>query len=145
MAKHRAEQQVVVAARPAQCFDALVDYDSFPRWQRAVRRVEVLTRDGAGRGEHVAFEVDVKVRAVSYELRYAYEPPHRISWKYVRGDVKDIDGEFILEDRGDGTTLATYSVGLDPGVWLPRPLVKLLNEHAMRGSVEDLKRYVESR
>ena len=38
--------------------------------------------------------------------------------------MKDVDGEFVLEDKGDGTTLATYSLALDPGVWLPGPLAE---------------------
>jgi uncharacterized membrane protein len=141
--KH-AEQQIVVAGTPQQCFDALVDYDSFPEWQRAVKSAKVVTRDRAGRGKDVAFEIDAKVRTIDYTLRYSYEPPHRIAWDYVEGDVKDVDGEMVLEDLGDGTTLVTYSLALDPGVWLPGPLQKVLNDQVMKGSVEDLKKRVES-
>jgi uncharacterized protein YndB with AHSA1/START domain len=141
--KH-AEQQIVVEGTPQDCFDALVDYDSFPQWQRAVKSVTVETRDAEGRGEQVSFEIDAKVRTMRYTLRYSYEPPHRITWDYVEGDVKDVDGEFVLEDRGDGTTLATYSLALDPGVWLPGPVRKVLTDQVMKGSVEDLKRRVES-
>jgi uncharacterized protein YndB with AHSA1/START domain len=141
--KH-AEQQIVVEGTPQDCFDALVDYDSFPQWQRAVKSVTVETRDADGRGEQVSFEIDAKVRTMRYTLRYSYEPPHRITWDYVEGDVKDVDGEFVLEDRGDGTTLATYSLALDPGVWLPGPVRKVLTDQVMKGSVEDLKRRVET-
>jgi uncharacterized membrane protein len=140
--KH-AEQQIVVEGTPQQCFDALLDYEHFPDWQRAVKAVDVVTRDRAGRGEEVEFEIDAKVKTIRYTLRYSYEPPHRIAWDYVSGDVKDVDGEFVLEDRGDGTTLATYSLALDPGVWLPGPLQKVLRDQVMKGSVEDLKRRVE--
>jgi uncharacterized membrane protein len=140
--KH-AEQQIVVDGTPQQCFDALLDYESFPEWQRAVKSVEVVKRDRSGRGRDIAFEIDAKVRTIHYQLRYSYEPPHRIAWEYLGGDVKDVDGEMVLEDRGDGTTLATYSLALDPGVWLPGPLQKVLNDQVMKGSVEDLKRRVE--
>jgi uncharacterized membrane protein len=139
----RAEQQIVVEGTPQACFDALLDYESFPDWQRAVKSVEVEVRDRAGRGRDVAFEIDAKVKTINYRLRYSYEPPHRIAWEYLGGDVKDVDGELVLEDRGDGTTLATYSLALDPGVWMPGPLQKVLNDQVMKGSVEDLKRRVE--
>ena len=33
--------------------------------------------------------------------------------------MRDVDGEFVLEDQGDGTTLATYSLRIDPGMWVP--------------------------
>ena len=139
----KAEQQIVVEGTPQECFDALVDYERFPDWQRAVKTVDVVTRDSAGRGEEVSFEIDAKVKTIRYTLRYSYEPPARITWDYVSGDVKDVDGEMTLEDQGDGTTLATYSLALDPGVWLPGPLQKVLNDQVMKGSVEDLKRRVE--
>lgn len=139
----QAEQRIVVAGTPQQCFDELVDYPSFPDWQRAVKSAEVITRDADGRGEEVAFEIDAKVKTIRYTLRYSYEPPQRISWDYVEGDVKDVDGDMTLEDQGDGTTLVTYSLALDPGVWLPGRLQRILNDQVMKGSVEDLKRRVE--
>jgi uncharacterized membrane protein len=140
----RASQQIVVEGSPQECFDALVDYESFPDWQRAVKSVDVLTRDADGRGEEVAFEIDAKVKTVRYRLRYAYEEPHLITWDYLGGDVKDVDGEMTLEEQGDGTTLATYALALDAGVWLPGRLAKILNEQVMKGSVEDLKTRVEA-
>ena len=143
MGKRHAEQQLEIEGTPQECFDALVDYETFPEWQGAVKSVDVLTRDKDGRGEEVEFEVDAKVKTISYTLRYHYEEPHRITWDYLEGDIKHIDGEFILEDRGDGSTLATYSLDLDPGVWLPGKLAKVLNDQVMRGSVEDLKKRVE--
>jgi uncharacterized membrane protein len=140
----RAEQQIVVDGTPQACFDALLDYESFPDWQRAVKSVEVEARDRAGRGRDIAFEIDAKVKTIRYRLRYSYEPPHRIAWEYLGGDVKDVDGELVLEERGDGTTLATYSLALDAGVWLPGPVRTILTDQVMKGSVEDLKRRVES-
>jgi uncharacterized membrane protein len=140
----RAEQQIVVEGTPQQCFDALLDYESFPEWQRAVKSVEVEKRDRSGRGRDVAFEIDAKVKTIRYRLRYSYEPPHQIAWEYLGGDVKDVSGAMTLEDRGDATTLATYSLALDAGVWLPGPVRKILTDQVMKGSVEDLKRRVES-
>jgi hypothetical protein len=144
MGKKRSEQQIVIEAEPHACFDALVDYDTFPQWQDPVKHAEVLNRYDDGRGRDVEFEIDAKVKTVRYVLRYSYEEPHRITWEYVEGDVKEVDGEYVLEDRGDGTTLATYSLHIDPGVWVPGPLQKVLNEQVMRRSMEDLKRRVET-
>ena len=140
--KH-AEQQVVIQAPPQACFDALLEYETFPDWQSAVRWVEVVSRDDEGRGREVHFEVDAKIRSIRYELEYSYEPPHRIAWRYLDGDIRDVDGEFIFEDRGDGSTLATYSLALDPGVWLPDRIARMINEQVMRASVEELRTRVE--
>lgn len=145
MGGKRAERQILIDASPKRCFEALVDYETFPEWQRAVRACEVLTRDPEGRGKEVVFEIDAKIRSVSYTLDYRYEEPHLITWRYVEGDVRDVDGEFVFEDLGDGKTLATYALRLDPGLPLPGRLMNLLSEQVMQGSMEDLKHRVEGR
>lgn len=143
MARKRAERQIVIDASPQGCFEAVVDYESFPDWQRAVRSCEVLKRDRRGRGEQVAFEIDAKLKTIRYTLDYRYEEPHLVAWRYVEGDVRDVDGELVLEDRGDGTTLATYALRVDPGVWLPGRISDMLSNQVMHGALEDLKRRVE--
>ena len=135
---------VVIEAEPAACFAEITDYETFPEWQAAVKEVAVLSRDRQGRGEDVRFHIDAKVRQVSYTLRYSYDPPNAISWEYVDGDVKSVDGEYLFEDQGDGTTRATYELDIDPGVWLPGRIKKMLTDQVMKRSVEDLKRRVET-
>jgi coenzyme Q-binding protein COQ10 len=139
----RASQSVVIDGTPQECFDAITDYESFPGWQNAVKSVDVVSRDRDGRGREVEFEIDAKVKTVRYTLAYSYEEPSRITWDYLDGDVKDVDGEYTFEEDGDGSTLATYSLAIDPGVWVPGKIRSMLTEQVMKGSVEDLKRRVE--
>jgi uncharacterized membrane protein len=141
--RKRAERQIVIDGTPQECFDVLVEYESFPDWQRAVVSSAVLSRDNQGRGKEVAFEIDARLRSLKYTLDYRYEEPHLITWRYTGGDVKDVDGELVFEDRGDGTTLATYALRIDPGVWLPERIAGLLGDQVMQGAMEDLKRRVE--
>src|SRR4051794_27063469 len=103
---------LVIEAEPAVCFDEITDYETFPEWQAAVKEVDVLSRDGSGFGRDVRFVIDAKVRVVSYTLRYSYEQPRLVTWDYLDGDVKSVDGEFVFEERGDGATLATYSLDI---------------------------------
>src|SRR3954454_13178666 len=135
---------LVIEAEPSVCFDEITDYETFPEWQAAVKHGGLPSRDKAGRGRDVHFQIDAKLREVSYTLRYSYEPPHLITWDYVDGDVKSVDGEFVFEAQRDGATLATYSLAIDPGVWLPGPVKKVLTDQVMKRSVEDLKRRVEN-
>jgi uncharacterized membrane protein len=145
MGTKHAEQQVTIAAPPEACFGALLEYETFPEWQSAVKWVEVVTRDSEGRGREVHFEIDAKLKRIRYELEYSYEPPHRIAWTYLGGDIRDVDGEYIFEDQGDGSTLATYSLALDPGVWLPDRIARVINQQVMKASVEELRERVEGR
>jgi Polyketide cyclase / dehydrase and lipid transport len=135
---------LVIEAEPVVCFDEITTYETFPEWQAAVKDVDVMSLDSDGRGRDVRFVIDAKVRQVSYTLRYSYERPHLVTWDYVEGDVKSVDGEYVFEDQGDGTTLATYALEIDPGVWLPGPVKKMLTDQVMKRSVEDLKRRVEN-
>jgi uncharacterized membrane protein len=144
MGAKRAERQILIEAPPQDCFDALTDYDTFPEWQSAVKSCEVISRDERGRGKNVAFEIDARVKTVSYTLVYSYEEPHLITWDYVDGDLKDVDGDYEFEDRGGAGTLATYTLLIDPGIWLPGKLATTLSEQVMKGHMEDVKRRVEA-
>lgn len=143
MGAKQAQYSLVIDADPVTCFDAIIDYETFADWQAAVKSVEVLSRDEAGRGRDVRFHIDAKVREVTYTLRYSYDPPYRITWDYVGGDVKSVDGSYTLA-ADDERTLATYALAIDPGVWLPGPVKKVLTDQVMKRSVEDLKRRVET-
>lgn len=138
MGLHSAEQSESIDAAPQACFDALCDYESFPRWQQAVESVEVRERDGDGLASVVRFEIDAKVRRISYTLRYHYDEPARIWWEMVEGDVAAVEGEYLLEPK-DGGTHATYRLGIDPGVPVPGLLARRLTSGVMRRSVTDLR------
>ena len=138
------QQQALIPASPQDCFDAITDYETFPDWQDAVRSVEVVSRYDDGLGREVSFVVDARVKTISYRLEYSYDEPYRIEWDYLGGDVRDIDGSMTFEEQDDGLTLATYSVLLDAGVWMPGPIRKVLSDQVMKRSVDDLKRRVES-
>jgi hypothetical protein len=135
------EHAEVIAGTPSACLDALLDFGSYPQWQSAVQAVDVRE---PGSDPVVEFRVDAKVRTIRYVLRYHSEPPSRLWWEYVEGDARDVAGEYLLEDLGDGTTRATYRLDVDPGRFVPGPVKKLLTEGVMRSSVRDLKRRVES-
>ena len=142
MGSTQAEHAEVIAGTPAQCMDALLDFHSYPEWQSAVKSAEVVEDGGA---PVVEFKIDAKLKTVRYVLRYHPEPPARLWWEYVEGDVRSVSGEYVLEDMGDGRTKATYRLDIDPGRFVPGPIRKALTDVVMRGSVRELKQRVEAR
>jgi len=86
-----------------------------PQWQGGLVALTPLERDGEGRPTLVESESDIKVRHVKTQVRFSYEPPTRLSWTQVKGDLKSVDGSWELEDLGDGRTRATYTLDGDPG------------------------------
>jgi hypothetical protein len=135
-----AEHAEVIAAPPDVCLAALLDFESYPDWQSAVKDTEILEGGGA---PVVEFRIDAKLKTVRYVLRYHPEPPSRLWWEYVEGDVRSVAGSYELEDLGDGTTRATYRLAIDPGRFIPGPIRKALTEGVMRHSVRELKARVE--
>jgi ribosome-associated toxin RatA of RatAB toxin-antitoxin module len=141
-----AEHSIEIAAPIETSFDAIVDYESFPRWQDAVESVEVLSRTKAGLGEDVRLFVDAKVRKIDYVLRYRYERPTEIRWDFVEGNgMRDLDGTYTLESLGPDRTRATYNLGADPAIPVPGMVLRRTHKALVKRSVEDLKREAERR
>jgi carbon monoxide dehydrogenase subunit G len=86
-----------------------------PEWQGGLVSVAALERDGEGRPTLVESVSDIKVRQVKTQVRFSYEPPTRLSWSQEKGDLKSVEGSWLLEDLGEGRTRATYTLDGDPG------------------------------
>jgi ribosome-associated toxin RatA of RatAB toxin-antitoxin module len=132
-----------IAATPQACFDALTDFEHLPQWQRAVREVRVLERNGDGRAAVVEYVVDARVRSVRYTLRQIYDEPYRLASEYLGGDFRDFRGEWRFEATGPGRTHAELDLRIDPGRFVPGPLRALIADAVMRRALSDLKAYVE--
>lgn len=141
MGASETEHAEVIAGSQAECLEALLDFSTYPDWQSAVKDAEVLER---GSSPVVEFRIDAKLKTIRYVLRYHPEPPSRLWWEYIEGDVRSVSGSYDLEDLGDGTTRATYRLEIDPGRFVPGPIKKALTEGVMRTSVRELKARVES-
>ncbi|HEX5763770.1 MAG TPA: SRPBCC family protein [Solirubrobacterales bacterium] len=86
-----------------------------PEWQGGLVSITPLEHDAEGRPTLVESESDLKVRHVTTQVRFSYDPPTRLSWVQEKGDLKSVEGAWILEDLGDGRTRATYTLDADPG------------------------------
>jgi uncharacterized membrane protein len=141
-----AEHSVEIDAPIETCFAAIIDYETFPKWQGAVVDTEVLDWDSKGRGKRVRLFVDAKVRKVDYTLDYSYDAPVRIEWDFVEGNgINGADGHYLFEDLGGDRTRATYKLGLEVGIPLPGPVARRAHKTTLKGSVEDLKKEAERR
>ncbi len=131
----------VIDAPPQACFDALTDFDALPSWQGAVKAARVLERDEAGRGRVIEFEVDARVKRVTYRLRQVYEEPVRIGSEYLGGDFRDFAGEWRFVALDGGRTRAELDLRIDPGRFVPGPVRAAIADAVMRRSLADLKRH----
>ena len=141
------ENSIEVRASCEECFGLVVELDRYPKWQSQVRAARVIERDAQGRpvvGETVS---DARVRDIKYRLRYHHEPPHRMSWTYVEGDVKDLHGEYRFEELEDGRTRVWFHLVVDPGrrlgLLLRGRFADKVRDHVIRTTLDELKAEVE--
>jgi ribosome-associated toxin RatA of RatAB toxin-antitoxin module len=135
----------IVAGTRADCFAAVIDFESYPDWQSVVQSVDVRSRDANGRGREVAFLIDLKLRRVNYALIYEYTEPGEVRWRYAGGDLRDVSGSYVFaETSTPGTVQARYALELDFGFPVPGPVRNRLQREVMRRSVRELKARVEA-
>lgn len=143
VAEYEGTECVMVRGSAQSCFDALTDFERLPEWQRAVSRCTVVSRDADGSGAVVEYEVDARVRTVRYRLANRWEAPVRLHCEYLDGDFRSFRGGWTFDEREPGCTEVTVTIGVDPGRFVPRPVVAVIRKAVLRQAVEDLRRYVE--
>jgi ribosome-associated toxin RatA of RatAB toxin-antitoxin module len=142
MGVYEATRETDVTAPPQTCFDALTDYERLPEWQSRVRECSVLSRDEDGRGREVEYEIDAKIRVVRYRLRHDYDEPSRIGSTYLGGDFRHFEGHYDFAETDHGCRV-TLRVAIDPGLRLPRPMVRVVNEAVLGRALAELREHVE--
>lgn len=133
----------VIAAPPEKIIDALLDFESHPRWQQHVTSCRVLERDAEGRGTLVEERIDARVRAIRVLARYTYDLPHGLRWEQVEGDVANLSCRYRFEPRPDGSTEVRVDIAFDVGFFVPGPVRRMIRDRALRGSLDELRHRVE--
>jgi ribosome-associated toxin RatA of RatAB toxin-antitoxin module len=137
----------VIAAPIGDVYAVAADVEHSPRWQPQFKRAEVLERDAAGNQTLVRMITDGKLRDLTSEMRFSYDAPTGLSWRQVNGDLKSIEGSWVFEALGDGSTRATYAMAVDLGrilgVVFRGPIVGILRGQLIETMPGKLKRDVE--
>ncbi len=93
------------------------------------------------------FDVDVPVLGkASYTLSYVYAPGDAgLSWTTTeaRGAIRDVRGEYLLNELSEAQTKVTYRLGVELGVLVPGFLRTEGAKRVIENALERLKRRVE--
>ncbi len=145
MSEH-AEGSIVIDASAADVMDVITDYEAYPEWAD-VKSAKVLQRGEGGLATEVAFEVDVPVLGkATYTLAYRYAPGDAgVSWvtKEARGTVRDIAGEYLLNEVEERETEVTYRLSVELGVLVPGFIRTQGAKRVIENALEGLKHRVE--
>lgn len=135
---------IVVAADADEVMAVISDFDSYPSWAESVRDIEVVERDDDGRATKVRFVIDAGPIRDEYTLAYTWGTSE-VRWHLVESKfLKAMDGAYVLDDRGDGTTEVTYRLAVD----ITMPMIGMLRRKAERviidTALKGLRERVES-
>lgn len=142
----RTEGSIEIGADAPAIMAVIADYEAYPLWANGVKKVEVLERDGEGRGKRVHFEVSQGPVKADYTLEYDYAAGSAgVSWTFVEGrGLRDIAGEYVLEGEGRKTKVI-YRLRVDSAIpmlgFMKRKAEGVIIDTALKG----LKKRVESR
>ncbi len=126
------------------CFAVVTDFASYPSWSSVITSAEVIDRTPDGLARRVRFELDMKFKTVRYVLDYTYEPPRRVTWKLVEGDLEDVEGAYTFE-RASRKTRVTCEQAVSLGFWIPGPIRRVAEQKALKDSVLEFIAEVERR
>lgn len=147
---YRVARKKVLDATPEQCWKAITDFDNYPNWQRAIVDAKVTRVDDAGQTSEAVFELNALIRTVQFTLCYCYDnPPHKLSWHSLSGDLKKIQGCYVCrpvpdKESNKTTSEVELSFAVQPGMPVPRHVRRVLESVAIEQALEDLEKHAQS-
>jgi ribosome-associated toxin RatA of RatAB toxin-antitoxin module len=119
-----------------------------PAWQDGLKDMREVERDGQGRVTLAQSDSDAKVRTITSTVRFTYDEPTGLRWRQEEGELKSVEGEWELEDLGEGRTRATYNLEVELGRMLGMvirgPLIDVLRGQLVSRRADELKRRAEA-
>jgi len=102
----------------------------------------------AADGSWVVVEHDIKyaplLPIVHSICRNDLQPPLRMDFHRVAGDLKDETGSWVLQPDADGTTTVEYRVSIKPGFWVPRVIVRRSLRKQLPAALVALRAHAEA-
>jgi uncharacterized protein YndB with AHSA1/START domain len=142
----RTESSITVDAPPAEVMAVIADFDSYPEWTGAVKETEVRSKGSNGRPKEVWFNLDAGAIKDQYTLAYTWKGNAEVRWQLVEAEqiVKSMDGAYLLEDNGDGTTTVTYQLAVDVRIPMLGMIKRKAEKVIIDTALKELKKRVEA-
>lgn len=137
-----AQRTITINAPVEKCWSVISDYERYPEFLPEVKKIRATNRRGAE--VDVQYEAEV-VKVIKYTVHMKEEAPRKLSWSFIDGEfMKDNKGGWLLEDGGNGTTKATYSIEVEVGMLVPKTIVNALVDTQLPKLLENFKKRIES-
>jgi hypothetical protein len=137
-------QSLTMSADPAAIMDVIADFQAYPEWTGAVKKVQVTDPGNGDRAKRVRFGLDAGLIKDTYELEYQWAPDGlSVSWDLVVGQMqKSQHGSYSMRRVASGTEV-TYSLAVQLNVPLIGPLRRMAERTIMDTALKELRKRVE--
>jgi carbon monoxide dehydrogenase subunit G len=134
-----------IAAPPEVIWSVMTDCDLAPKMVANLKSCRILERDPQGRWD-VREQISKMtfVPSVRSVFREDFEPPNRLTFHQVGGDLKVLEGEWRLSPHG-GTTQVTYEAHVAAPFSVPGWLARLALRHDVPMALLALRREAVAR
>ena len=137
-----AQRTITINAPVDKCWAVISDYERYPEFLPEVKKIRTMNR--RGNEVDVQYEAEV-VKVIKYTVHMREEAPNKVSWSFIDGEfMKDNKGGWTLEDAGNGTTKATYTIAVEVGMLVPKTIVNALVDTQLPKLLENFKKRIES-
>jgi ribosome-associated toxin RatA of RatAB toxin-antitoxin module len=132
-----AERSITVAVSPPDFMVLLLDFESYPSFLPDMCTAEVTKQSASG--WEVRFSLQV-IRRLTYTLALTQPTPLSLQWTLVEGLFRANSGGWALQPDGEHGTLATYSIDIQLGMFVPG---NILNSLVAQGLPQTLEHFRE--
>ncbi len=138
----RASAKITINAAKSEIMDVIADFEAYPQWAKAVKKIEVVDPGSGGRAGRVAFVVDAGVLKDEYTLDYDWSDDG-VSWTLAKGKMqKHQEGSYTLSGP-DGAVEVTYDLGVDLAMPVPGIIKRRAEKAIIDTALKELKKRVE--
>jgi carbon monoxide dehydrogenase subunit G len=122
----RVQAAVRIHAPPQLVWDVLEDCERASSFIPGLKRCRRISAAADGSWEIIEHEFKYSwlMPTIHSVFRMDNQPPERMQFRRLSGDLKDEQGIWRLIRAADGSTTVEYEVEIDPGFWIPRTLVR---------------------
>ena len=139
------ESSITIDAEPADVMAVIADFEAYPEWTGAVKKAQVVKKGSGGRAKEVAFDLDAGAIKDSYTLAYTWKADREVRWHLVEAEqiMKAMDGAYVLQDNGDGSTDVTYRLAVDVKIPMLGMVKRKAEKVIIDTALKELKKRVE--
>jgi ribosome-associated toxin RatA of RatAB toxin-antitoxin module len=136
-------QSITINASPADVMAVIADFEAYPQWAASVKSAAVTSDGSDGHAAEVAFKIDAGVIRDEYELAYAWDGDHKVSWTLIKGQMQRAQrGSYTLTAVGAATEV-TYNLAVDLAIPMLGMLKRKAEKVIMDTALKELKKRVE--